>query len=94
MARLPSSGRSAACPHAESAVLLHRLSVLPPAEHDGGPPNEEERDWQKEKLGTEPETVEKFNPPTGLRVDPEEPPLPDDPVALVLADEVVTVTPW
>ena len=45
VARLPSSGRSAACPQAESAVLLQRLSVLPPAEQEGGPPNDDERDW-------------------------------------------------
>ena len=30
VAKFPSSGRSGGCPHAESAVLLHKLSVLPP----------------------------------------------------------------
>ena len=42
VARLPSSGKSGGWPQAESAVLLQRLSVLPPPEQDGGP---KDRDW-------------------------------------------------
>lgn len=37
VAKFPSSGRSGGWPQAESAVLLHRLSVLPPPEQEGGP---------------------------------------------------------